>query len=61
MISFRGDGDSEGVMSNGSRTQYRMMAEQILRDSGPFESQLGNILSRRPHSEDSYRVLHQIR
>ncbi|XP_005096140.1 telomerase-binding protein EST1A [Aplysia californica] len=56
-----GDGDGEGMMSSGSRSQSRMMAEQILRDSVPFESQLGNILSRRPHSDDSHRMVNQIR
>ncbi|CAL1545919.1 unnamed protein product, partial [Lymnaea stagnalis] len=53
--------DSEGLMSSSSRAQCRMMAEQILRDSVPFESQLGNILSRRPNSEDSFRMVNQIR
>jgi len=56
-----GEGDADGMMSSGSRAQCRMMAEQILRDSTPFESQLGNVLARRPQSGDSYRMLNQIR
>ncbi|KAK0058798.1 telomerase-binding protein EST1A [Biomphalaria pfeifferi] len=53
--------DAENLMSAASRTQCRLMAEQILRDSAPFDSQLGNILSRRPLSDDSLRMVNQIR
>ncbi|BFZ18618.1 hypothetical protein BsWGS_21657 [Bradybaena similaris] len=55
------DLDSEGMMSVASKAQCRLMAEQILRDCHPFDSQLGNILSRHPHSEDSLRMMNQIR
>ncbi|GFN92827.1 telomerase-binding protein est1a [Plakobranchus ocellatus] len=54
------DADSES-MAAASRSQSRLMAEQILRDSHPFDCQLGNIMSRRPYSDDSIRVLNQIR
>ncbi|XP_059141297.1 telomerase-binding protein EST1A-like [Physella acuta] len=53
--------NSSDIDPAASRSQYRMMAEQILRDSLPFDSQLGNILSRRPNSEDSFRMVNQIR
>ncbi|KAH9525481.1 Smg-6, nonsense mediated mRNA decay factor [Bulinus truncatus] len=55
------DLDGDSLMSAATRSQCRITAEQILRDSLPFDSQLGNILSRRPHSEDSLRMVNQIR
>ncbi|RUS90682.1 hypothetical protein EGW08_001582, partial [Elysia chlorotica] len=54
------DADNDS-MAAASRSQSRMMAEQILRDSHPFDCQLGNIMSRRPYSDDSIRMLNQIR
>ncbi|KAK7088741.1 hypothetical protein V1264_022624 [Littorina saxatilis] len=51
----------EQVVSGMSRQQCRMMAEQVLRDTAPLDSQLTNILSRGQLSDDAQRRVRQLR
>ena len=54
------DGDGQ-MMGDRSRSQCRMIAEQILREALPMEKQLNALIARRIGAEDTLQMINQLR